>query len=152
MPVVATELPLDRYPITRCAEIAASRARRESDAAAILAENELTPDVWAALDQHWTKAIRKESDRGRTTLLKAHDQAYMARLEAERGPITASEYARLVIAFERGGADLVLAELKLPRGIILRVQRVFLDRMIADLALDKSVRAALEAESEREEE
>ena len=152
VPVVATELPLDRYPITRCAEIAASRARREPDAAAILAENELTPDVWAALDQRWTEAIRKESDRGRTTLLKAYDQAYVARLEAERGPITAGEYARLVIAFERGGADLVLAELKLPRGIILRVQRVFLDRMIADLAFDKSVRAALEAESEREEE
>lgn len=141
-------LPLDRYPLARCAAIAASRARTEAEAASILVENELPADVWGALEQHWAEAMRRESERGRTALLDAYDRAYVDRLEDERGPITVAEHARMVLALERGRAPAVLAALKLPRGATLRIQRVFLHRMAADAAFGKSVRAAIETEAE----
>jgi hypothetical protein len=65
--------------------------------------------------------------------------------------LTPGEYARLIIAVERGRADAALAELSLPRGAILRIQRVWLNRIAADAAFNKSVRAAMAAETEGEE-
>ncbi len=147
----AAALPLDRFPIVACARIAASVARRKPDTSAILAEHELAPDVWSALEKHWSAAVSAESQRGKTALLRAHDEAYVARLEEERGTITPKEYARLMVAVERGRADVVLAELSLPRGAILRIQRVWLNRIAADAAFNKTVRAAMAAESEGEE-
>jgi hypothetical protein len=141
-------LPLDAFPLARCAALAAAQARRPAQAAAILREHELPADVWAQLDEHWAEAIRKETDRGRSTQRNAYDKAYVARLEEERGPITPEEYARLTFALERGHAEATLGELGLPPGAILRIQRVFLDRMAADPAFGRSVRAALATDDE----
>ena len=147
----APALPVDRFPLAACARIAASIARRKPEAAAILAEHELAADVWTLLEQHWAAAVSEESQRGKSALLRAYDEAYVARLEEERGAITPREYARLIVAVERGRADVVLAELSLPRGAILRIQRVWLNRIAADAAFNKSVRAAMAAETEGEE-
>ncbi len=147
----APALPVDRFPLAACARIAASLARRRPEAAAILAEHELAADVWSLLEKHWAAAVSEESQRGKSTLLRAYDEAYVARLEEERGAITPREYARLIVAVERGRADIVLAELSLPRGAILRIQRVWLNRIAADAAFNKSVRAAMAAETEGEE-
>ncbi len=146
-----TALPLDRFPIAACARIAASIARRKPEAAAILGDHELAADVWSALEKHWAAALSEEAQRGKTALLRAYDEAYVARLEEERGAITPSEYARLVISVERGQTDIVLAELTLPRGAILRIQRVWLAKIAADAAFNKSVRAAVAAQNEAEE-
>jgi len=44
---------------------------------------------------------------GKNALLTRFDEAYVARLEEERGPIVAQEYAKLMIAAERGGPSKV---------------------------------------------
>jgi hypothetical protein len=138
-------LPLDAFPIDRCAATAASMARRTADRAKILEENELTQKTWDALVKHWTEAIREETKRGKTALLEAYDRAYVARLEEERGPIRPEDYARIVVAGERGNADEALAKLTLPRGAMLRIQRVWVGRIAADPAVGASVRDATEA-------
>jgi hypothetical protein len=76
-------------------------------------------------------------------LLRAYDAAYVAQLEKERGPITVEEYARLVVASERGGAAPLLEELRMPRGAFMRIERVWLDRVAEDDALAASVRKAI---------
>jgi hypothetical protein len=146
--IVEAELPLGRYPIERCAAVSASIARRRDEAPAILDAHELTPALWEALDHHWREAIRAETGRGRTALLAKHDAAYVEQLEKERGPIDAATYARLVVAVERNAADPELAALDLPRGALLRVQRVWLRRIADDADLAKSVRRAVEAARE----
>ncbi len=137
-------LPLDAFPLARCAAIAAALAHRPPDRAQILERHELSPALWAALDEHWTAALRAEVDRGKTALLAAYDAAYMAELERLRGPILVEEYASLLVAAERGQSDRALADLDLPRGALLRVKRVWLVKCAEDLALGASVRGAVE--------
>ncbi|MRG96644.1 DUF2169 family type VI secretion system accessory protein [Polyangium spumosum] len=145
-PAPEPALPLDDYPIERCAKITASIARRREARAEILEAEELDLARWTDLEKHWADAIRAESERGKTRLLKAFDAAYVARLEEERGPITPAEYARLVVASERGHADRTLAELGLPRASMLRIEREMLARTGADPALAERTRHAIEAE------
>ena len=140
-----TSLPLERYPIATCAAIAASRGRPQAEEDAILRGHALPAELWARLMQHWNEAILREAERGRSDLRNAYDQAYVAQLEDERGPMTPAEYARLVLALERGCVGAVLRQLGLPAGAILRIQRVFLGRMAADPALGHRVRAAIAA-------
>ena len=141
---VVSPLPRDAYPLERCAAIAASTARTRPETARILDEHELTQDRWEELDRHWTQHVRAQAGRGRSTPLKAYDEAYVAQLEKERGPIRPEEYARLVVAIERGGADEELARLSLPRGALLRLQRVWLQRTATDPELGKAVRRAVD--------
>jgi hypothetical protein len=142
-------LPLDEFSLERCAGIAASMARRKTEAPRILEQSELDRAVWEALDKHWTDTIREETRRGKVADLKAYDAAYVGQLEKERGPIQVEEYARLVIANERGTASEVLADLTLPRGAVMRIERVWLDRMGEDVRLGADVNAAIETEREQ---
>lgn len=137
-------LPLAAFPAARCAAIAAALAHRPPDRARILERHELAPDVWAALDEHWTAELRVEADRGKQALLSLYDTAYVAELERLRGPIRVEEYANLLVAAERGQSDRALAELDLPRGGLLRVKRVWLVKCAEDLALGASLRGAVE--------
>jgi hypothetical protein len=146
-----SDLPLDAYPIERCAAIGASIARRPADHAAILEDHLLTPERWTALDQHWALAIRKETGRGRAKLLCAYDGAYIGQLEAERGPIGVTEYARIVVAAERGAEGPTLADLGMPGAALLRIQRVWLRKIADDAILAANARKEVEAEREEEE-
>ncbi|MCC6552490.1 MAG: hypothetical protein IT372_05630, partial [Polyangiaceae bacterium] len=132
-------------PIAQCAAIAASLAMRPQDAPRVLHEEELTPERWEAAERRWAAEIQKELTRGKAALLRAYDDAYVARLEEERGPLQVEEYAALVVAAERGVGEAALAELRLPRGAAMRIERVWLDRIAADPALAKAVRAAVDA-------
>jgi hypothetical protein len=146
-PPVAPEpvaLPLDAFPLARCAAIAAALAHRPPDRARILERHELSPELYASLDEHWTAELRAEVDRGKTGLLSAYDQAYVAELEHLRGPIRVEEIATLLVAAERGQSDRALADLDLPRGALLRVKRVWLVKCAEDLPLGASVRGAVE--------
>jgi hypothetical protein len=140
----APALPLEAYPLERCAKISASIARRRNERAEILEAEELDLARWADLEKHWNDAIRAENARGKTALLGAWDAAYVARLEEERGPILSSEYALLVVAAERGHAERTLSELSLPRGAQLRIERVFLARTADDPELAAKVRRAID--------
>jgi hypothetical protein len=143
-PAPPAALPLDAFPLARCAAIAAALAHRPPDRARILERHELSPALYASLDEHWTARLRAEVDRGKTALLSAYDAAYVAELERLRGPIRVEEYASLLVAAERGQSDRALAELDLPRGALLRLKRVWLVKCAEDLALGASVRGAVE--------
>lgn len=137
------ELPLARFPLERCAEIAASIERRRTEARRILEENELAPDIWQALSVHWSDEIRRETVRGRSTKLRAYDMAYVARLEKERGVIRPEEYARILVGVERGNAEEALRALDLPDGALMRIERVWLRKLAKDVELAKSARRLL---------
>lgn len=147
-PAAPAELPLDRYPLERCAAIAASLARTRAARDAILAEHELDLATWEALDRHHREAVQAQAGRGRTAPLKAYDAAYVAQLEKERGVIRVDDYARLVVAQERGADAEELSEMGLPRGALLRLQRVWLARTTADAELARALRQAVEAARE----
>lgn len=143
---VAPEKPklnVEDVTIEMCAAIAASLARRKDDAAQILEEHSISAADWKLVEKHWAEAIRRETDRGRMVLLRAYDAAYVAQLEKERGPIAVEEYARLVVASERGGAAPVLEELSMPRGAFMRIERVWLERVAEDDGLAANVRKAI---------
>lgn len=138
-----TRPKIDEVTVETCGAIAASLARRKDEAAKILEERSITAADWKLVEKHWAEAIRKETDRGRTALLKAYDAAYVAQLEKERGPITVVEYAHLVVASERGAAAPVLEEMSLPKGSFMRIERVWLERVAEDDALAADVRKAI---------
>jgi hypothetical protein len=141
------EEPVD-VPIERCATIAASIARRPAEIAQILEEEKLDPETWAAIDKGWREAIREETKHGRKALLTLYDRAYVARLEEERGPIELEEYARLVLAAERGTLAEVLAEMMLPREAMVRIERVWLAKIMEEAGLAKLLRGSLRAARE----
>lgn len=141
-------LPLDEFSLARCAAIAASVARSKADAPRILEQNELKRALWETLDKYWTDTLREEMRRGKVANLKAYDAAYVGQLEKERGPLQVAEYARLVVANERGTAREVLAELTLPKGAVMRIERLWLDRMIEDVSFGAHVSAAIETARE----
>ena len=147
-PEVPEPLPLDEYPIERCARIAASVARTRDRQAEILEANKLDAERWEALKTHWAAEIKKETERGKTTLLRAYDASYVAQLEDERGPIAIEEYARIVVAAERGTVNATLTDLRLPEGSMLRIQRVWMGRTGKDPELRRLVRSAIEMASD----
>ena len=101
-PTDAPAEPIEAYTLVRCAAIAARIARRPEEAGAVLEASRLSGERWEAAHERWLAAIRAETGRGKKALLSEYDAAYVKTLEEERGPITAEEYARLVIAAERG--------------------------------------------------
>ena len=136
-------------PIETCAKLTASIAMARPETEAILKTEELTPTRWQRVQKHWDEAMREERDRGKTARRKAFDEAYVASVEEKRGAIQLSEYARLVVATERGTLPSLLDELKLPKGAPMRVERVWFAKMLTDAALAKQVREAIAAEKER---
>ncbi len=138
-------LPLAAYPIERCAAIAASLGRRRDDFAAILETEQLDAALWARLDQRWVAALSADAERGDSARLDAYDAAYVARIEAERGPITPEEYARLPRGAERGRGAAALTAHSLPRGAMPRIDRTWIRRQAEDPALARAVRAAIRA-------
>jgi len=142
------KLPIEEYPLERCARIAASIARTRARLAEILEQHALDEERWDALRTHWASAIKSENERGKTALLRAYDAAYVAQLEDERGPIAVDEYAKLVVASERGRAEPALAELGLPDSAMLRIHRVWMQRTIKDPEMRTQVRRAVEIESD----
>jgi hypothetical protein len=139
----------DRISVEQCAAIAASLALRPDHAATILKDHELAAEPWKAIEAYWAEQIRSETNLGRARLLRSYDRTYVERLEEERGPIQVDEYARLVVAAERGHAESVLRELRLPAGATVRIERVFLRRVVDRPALGEKVRRAVEAARSR---
>ncbi|WP_438017125.1 DUF2169 domain-containing protein [Sorangium sp. So ce315] len=135
--------PLAAYPVERCAVIAAKVAQRPADRDTILKAEELTPKTWQRLHAQWLDEIQAELARRKKKLLSTYDAAYVTALEKERGPITAGEYAQIVIAAEQGQGQAALAELGLPDESIMRIRRVWLERLVKDKKVAAEVRAAM---------
>jgi hypothetical protein len=139
-------LPLQDYPLERCAGIAARAALRSGPPAERLKPEGLEPPLWERLDAHYREEIQKETARGKSKLLKAYDAAYVAALEGARGPITVEEHARLVVAAERGETKEAAERLGLPAEAPMRIQRIWMKRVATDAQLAVRVRKAIAAE------
>jgi hypothetical protein len=134
------------FSLERCAALTARIARRKSDKARMLEEEKLSPEYWTAVEKHWSTAIQDETKKGKKTLLDRFDTAYVDQIEKERGLIDVREYAKLTVAAERGALDEVLEELQLPRGAVMRIERVWVKRFAKEPELAAKVEAAMEAE------
>lgn len=130
--------------LERCATITARIARTKARRDQILGEEGLSADDWADIERHWADSIRSELSRGKQSQLRRFDAAYLQQIELERGTIEPSDYARLMVASERGNIDEALLEMGLPRGSIMRIERVWMQRMAEDPALGERVRDAAE--------
>ncbi len=142
----APQTPIEDDSIERCARITASITRRRDDRAKILDAEKLEAERFVALQTRWNTAISAETDKGKTKLLDKFDDAYVGRLEEERGVIRPDEFARLVVAAERGHSDITLRELGLPPSALMRIERVFLRRTARDQDLAQRVLRAIDAE------
>jgi hypothetical protein len=145
-PFAALAFPMPELPIEMCAAIAARIDRTPETREAILAEMGLSVSAWAPTAQYWASAIRAEIEQGRTELLLTYDRAYVDQLELQRGELDVEDYTRLMVSVERGSeADAVLAEFGVPRAALVRIERVWLQRMQADPTFGVRVRQALTA-------
>lgn len=140
--------PIKEFPLARTAAMAARIDRQPAKYSQILEHESLAPIAWEALEEHWRAAVDADMALGRRKTLAAYDEAYVGALEADRGPITAAEYARLLIASERGGADGVLEELGLPAQAMMRLRRVWLGRTVRDPRAAEALRLAMRVASE----
>jgi hypothetical protein len=137
--------PTVESSIEHCATVAARLAAPNADRDAVFETEELTPQKWEAAHGQWLAQIYDELDRGKKKLLSQYDTAYVAALEERRGPIAATEYARISVAAERGKAAPVLAELGLPEDSLMRIRRVWLAKTAKDPRAAAELRAAMRA-------
>ena len=147
-PLAPEPLPLEQFPLARCAAISASMARKKADKPRILKENDLSAATWELLRKHWAEAILQEVNRGKSELIEHYDIAYVAQLEKERGAIGVDTFAKLVVANERGCGEARLEEFGLPTSAMLRIERVWLGRIAQDAGLSSKVSMAVELERE----
>jgi hypothetical protein len=136
----AVKISLAELPLELCACLAARIDRCPDERARVIEEMGVSEQSYAAASQVWTGAIRAETEQGRSDLRAAFEREYVGQLEIERGNFTATEYARLMVGVEHGDAEMVLTELGLPRVALVRIERVFQERMGADPSFGVSVR------------
>ncbi|MGK4000769.1 DUF2169 domain-containing protein [Sorangium sp. So ce1024] len=144
-PEPAPEVAFDAYPPERCGAIAARLACDAGSTGDVLRAEELDEARWERVHAHWLDRIRDDAARSRTGLLSVYDSAYVSALEAQRGPVTLADYARLAEAAERGAITGALAERGLPEGAWPHIHRVWIQRMVKDVLLGKQVRREIEA-------
>ncbi len=126
--VVPRPLPLDAFPLERCARLDAALALDPAAEPSVLEQHHLDPGTWRALRQHWQGALRAALRVGDPAPLRAYDDAYVGELERVRGAITPEQHASLTRASERGARAEGLATLGLPVAAVLCVERVLLRR------------------------
>jgi len=109
--------------IERFAAISAELNECQKPRHRILEAHKLHEEDWKTIEAHWTRAIDDESASGKHSLRKASDGAYIAAVEKFRGPITASETARIVASLERGKTNETLDDLKIQRPALMPILR-----------------------------
>lgn len=140
----APDVSFEAYPPERCGAIAARLACDPGSAGDVLRAEELDEARWQRVHTHWLDRIRDEAARSRKRLLSDYDGAYVAALEAMRGPIAVGDYARLAEAAERSAIEVALAERGLPEGTWPRIHRVWIERMVKDVRLGKQIRSEID--------
>jgi hypothetical protein len=140
-PAAPAPLPLDLYPLERCACIDAAIAHRPARADEILGVHSLDAPAFRALRQHYRDAMQAELRQGDSVLLLQYDAAFVAELERVRGPLTPGDFAHLAIASERGDLEAALVTLDLPRCALLPLPRVRIARASRDPKLRAGVAA-----------
>ncbi|CAN94251.1 hypothetical protein predicted by Glimmer/Critica [Sorangium cellulosum So ce56] len=118
--------------IGQCAAIAAEIAEGRAERARVLEAHELGERTWRENERRWQVAIAEEAGTGKQALRRAYDAAYVARIEAFRGPITMEEYMRIVVGLERGRAEAALDALRIQRPALMPIVRWWTKRVAED--------------------
>lgn len=138
--VVMTEPVLPVLSVDRVARIRASLDIDPDLEKEILEANELDQETWEAVEDRTDAELRAALTQGIRTRLTAYDQAYLARLEEERGPVSIRDYGSIVTAQSRGDAATRLRELDLPPACELVLVRVFEERLANDPELRSTLK------------
>jgi hypothetical protein len=141
-PVEQKPRPED-FAIERCATMTVRLARHKLQRVQILEAEKLSAEQWTAIEKYWMDAIRMENKSGKNMLLERFDVSYIAQIEKERGPIDVQQYAKLMVAAERGTIDDLLKDWGLPGGILLRLERVWMKRLATHPPLGEEVQEAI---------
>lgn len=141
MPMMA--MPLADVPIDVCATVAARIDRRPAEHAEIIQGMGLSASMYHGAERAWVAAIRAETEQGRSDLRAIYDRCYVAQLEAERGSFEVIDYVRLMIGVEHGDLDAVLAEFDVPQAALVRIERVWRERMNTEPAIAMHIRQAM---------
>ncbi|WP_437941224.1 DUF2169 domain-containing protein [Sorangium sp. So ce341] len=132
----------DEVSLERCAIVAAELEERPIPRADVLKAHGLSEARWQEADRRWREAMADEVRRRERALRDRFDRAYVTAWEAVRGALSASDYARLVVATERNGVSAALGESAIRRTVWARMRRVWARR----LADDPRLRSRVEAE------
>ncbi|KYF75455.1 hypothetical protein BE11_26225 [Sorangium cellulosum] len=131
--------------IAQCAAIAAELAEGRAERAKVLEAHGLGERTWRENERRWRSAIEEEAGAGKQALRRAYDEAYLARVEAFRGPITMEEYMRIVVGIERGKADAALDALRIQRPALMPIVRCWTKRVAEDTRMADEAPDALRA-------
>jgi hypothetical protein len=131
----------EAWTLEKCAALTVTIARRKGEKEKVLEAAGLTAEEWGAIEKDWLEAIQAEMRRGKRAMLDRFDIAYMEQLEKERGTVGVEEYAKLMRAAEMGTTGDIAAELSIPQGAIIRIQRIWAKRLTTEIELnDKLMR------------
>lgn len=136
---------LPSFPLERSARIAASLDAEPDMRIEILRASELSEQTWETIDDHWQEAILQDVQAGRGELRAAWDEAYVGRIEEDRGPIAPSDVAALIVAEERGNSESAAVDLGIPEDAVLPIHRHWQRRTSRDATLAGAVRSAIAA-------
>ncbi|HRI69919.1 MAG TPA: DUF2169 domain-containing protein [Polyangium sp.] len=89
----------------------------------ILETHVLTSDDWTAIEAYWKKALDEEGASGKHELRKKYDDAYLARVEKFRGPITPEERRKIMASLDRRKTLETLDQLKIQRAALMPILR-----------------------------
>ncbi len=145
LPVIEPEPESVVLTLEQVALIAAELAEGKKDRRQVFEAHRLRERSWRKNEKHWSESIATQSARGTHALQAAYDAAYVARVEAFRGPIQLEEYARIVVALERGQAFEVLAELKIHRAALMPIVRLRTQKVAKDMKLGDAANGVLRA-------
>lgn len=137
-PISSAELTLEQLSVV-LAELAEGRSSR----AEILREHGVNDHSLCINQKKWSEELKRESKRGITRLQTTSDDAYVTRVEEFRGPVKLDEYARLIVAIERGEADQALDELRIQRPALMRVVRLWTQKVNRDVHLSEKTAEVL---------
>lgn len=129
--------------LERCARLDAEISRSPAKAAEVLAQAGHAARDFQGSERHWSTALQSEARAGGRALLTAYDEAFVARLEALRGPITVEDYAALAVARERGRLEPEADARAIPPSAVMRIERLWIRRLSTDPKLFKAVALAI---------
>lgn len=135
LPVIEPEPESIVLTLEQAATIAAELAEGKKERRQVLEARGLRERSWRKNEKRWSEAISAQSARGTHALQAAYDAAYVAKVEEFRGPIQLEEYARIVVALERGQAVEVLCELKIHRAALMPIVRLWTRKVAKDMKL-----------------
>ncbi|WP_437725966.1 DUF2169 domain-containing protein [Sorangium sp. So ce861] len=130
-------------PVERFAAISAEIAERRAPRPEVLRAHGLGERAWDAVERRFRALLDKDARAG-GRLRAAHDAAYVAAVEAFRGPIALEEYAQIAVGLERGAAGEVLDALAIQRAALMPIVRVWTKKAAGNMALSAELMALLE--------